>query len=623
MKKHLLLGLLLCFALNVSAGNYKHFKVAVYTRAYEVEKMKDMEWLESTWKTISSQIKVDKIYLETHRDLLIVPQETLDQAKKFFKEHGVEVGGGITYTINEANNFETFSYSNPEHRKKVQEIAEYTARNFDDFILDDFFFTSAKSDYDIAAKGNLTWPEFRIKLMTEAGQNLVIKPAKKVNPKVKVIIKYPNWYDDFQGLGFDLEHGPQIFDGVWTGTETRDPSGDQHLQNYLSYNVVRYFENLRPGHNFGGWVDSGGISMSMDRYAEQLWLTMFAKAPEMSLFAYNQLIGTTIRDSYKGKWQGGEMATSFSWDEMMKPVPQAHGSTVQPTTMARAAGVVFEKIDPIVGQLGNPVGIKSYKVFHTWGEDFLQNWLGMIGLPMDMVPYFPADEKVILLTEQAKGDPDLGRKMSDFLKKGGKIFITTGLLKAIPEVIGQMVELRVDGDVLVNDFGRYGKPDRDILMPKVRYYTNDSWELISAGRPLSGGTSGWPLLLRGDYSQGSLYCLAVPEDFSDFYHMPRGVLNAVREHFSTGLKVRLDAPAKVSLFLYDNDTFIVENFLDEPVDVGVLCPMECRQLTNLETGSVVQADARNAMGSGRYRVAPSSRFSIKLAPHSFMAFSMK
>ncbi len=257
------------------AANYKGFKVSVYTRAYEVERMKDPKWLDSTWNIISKQVKIDKIYLETHRDLLIVPSETLEAAKKFFLSKGVEVGGGITYTVNERNNFETFCYSDPEHRKIVQEIAEHTAKHFDDFILDDFFFTSCKSDIEIKAKGNKSWTQYRTELMTEAGQNLVINPAKKVNPKVKVIIKYPNWYDHFQGLGFDLQHGPQIFDGVWSGTETRDPSGNQHLQNYLGYNIVTYLDNLRDGHNYGGWVDSGGSNMGYDRYAEQLWLTFF------------------------------------------------------------------------------------------------------------------------------------------------------------------------------------------------------------------------------------------------------------------------------------------------------------------------------------------------------------
>ena len=136
----IILSILLC-AFSVRAGNYKSFKVSVYTRAYEVEKMKDLQWLDSTWNIISSQVKVDKIYLETHRDLLIVPDATLEQAIRFFRGKGVEVGGGITYTIDESNSFETFCYSNPEHRKMVCRIAEHTARHFDNFILDDFFFT--------------------------------------------------------------------------------------------------------------------------------------------------------------------------------------------------------------------------------------------------------------------------------------------------------------------------------------------------------------------------------------------------------------------------------------------------------------------------------------------------
>ena len=61
-----------CFALTSVEAKHRNFKVSVYVRAYEVDKMKDTQWLESTWKTISDQLDVDKIYLETHRDLLIV-----------------------------------------------------------------------------------------------------------------------------------------------------------------------------------------------------------------------------------------------------------------------------------------------------------------------------------------------------------------------------------------------------------------------------------------------------------------------------------------------------------------------------------------------------------------------
>ncbi|MDR1356616.1 MAG: hypothetical protein LBJ58_02985 [Tannerellaceae bacterium] len=605
------------------SGNYKSFKVSVYTRAYEVEKMKDLHWLDSTWNIISSQIKVDKIYLETHRDLHIVPSETLEQAKKFFAEKGVETGGGITYTINEANNFETFCYSNPEHRKLVQEIAEHTAKHFDDFILDDFFFTSCKSDIEIKAKGAKSWTQYRIDLMTEAGQNLVIKPAKKVNPKVKVIIKYPNWYDHFQGLGFDLKNGPQIFDGVWTGTETRDPSSAQHLQNYLGYNIIRYFENLRPGHNYGGWVDSGGSNMGMDRYAEQLWLTFFAKAPEMALFAYNQLIGVQLRpEQHRTPWQG--QGTSFDYDEMMKPV-NLNGKTVTPTTLARAAGYTFESIDNFIYKLGKPIGIKTYKPYHTLGDDFLQNYLGMIGLPMDEYSDFPTDQKVVLLTEQAKGDPDIINKIKGQLTKGNDIVITSGLLAAIPEKIADIAELRADKLALVNDFGFAGKTDKDILVRQVLYQTNDSWETISAGRPLTGGTSGYPVVLRAPYSQGNLYVITIPEDFGNLYDYPTGVLNAFRQILSKDLEVRIDAPAKVGLFVYDNGTFIVESFLDYPVTINVNTTDNITVITDILSGIKVdkqpEANAGPSIFGRRFRPDDKNNvFRVTLMPHSYKVF---
>ena len=197
-------------ALIAGGANYKNFDVAVYCRVYEVRQMKDPAYLENTWAAISKHVKVDKVYLETHRDTIVVDQETLDQAKRFFQSKGVKVAGGITVTINEANQFETYCYSNPEHRKKLQEVVEFTARNFDEFILDDFFFTSCKCDLCIRAKGKKSWTQFRLELMDEAGRSLVMKPARAVNPKVKVTIKYPNWYDHFQNLGFNLETAAEV-----------------------------------------------------------------------------------------------------------------------------------------------------------------------------------------------------------------------------------------------------------------------------------------------------------------------------------------------------------------------------------------------------------------------------
>jgi len=597
------------------ADAYENFSVAVYCRAYETREMADLNWLDSRWQDITKQVHVDKVYLETHRDLLIVDDETLNKAKAYFHERGIRTAGGITLTVNERNRFETFCYSNPEHRQKVKEIVEHTARHFDELILDDFYFTSCKCHLCIAAKGDKTWTRYRLDLLTEAAQSVIIKPAKAVNPKVKVVIKYPNWYEHFQGLGFNLEKEPALFDGLYTGTETRDPSGNQHLQPYLGYLIFRYFENLKPGGNDGGWVDTGGLRF-MDRYAEQLWLTLFAKAPEITLFDIRQIV-RPVNPNMRADWQDGK--TSFDFDAMTASITLPDASTYQPKMIARAAGVTFEKVDRFLGKLGEPVGIKSYKPYHSTGEDFLHNYLGMCGLPMDLVPEFPTDVNMVFLAETAKFDPDLTAKIKAHLMQGKQVMITSGLLRALQGGrIEEIVELQVtDRKAVVKDFrAGWGRPiqaSAEMVIPQIQYLTNDSWEEISA----LDETNGWPMLHSASYGGGTLYVLTIPESFTDLYNLPATVLNRIRQTLCRDMTVRLQGPGKVSLFVYDNDTFIVESFLDESVDVQVVTDERLTTLTDLLTGRTVTAGSAPRSPWGRIS---GKRFEIKLPPHSYRVF---
>jgi hypothetical protein len=41
-------------------------------------------------------------------------------------------------------------------------------------------------------------------------------------------------------------------------------------------------------------------------------------------------------------------------------------------------------VDRFIGKMGNPIGVKSYKPFHSYGEDYLPSYLGMAGIPMDI-----------------------------------------------------------------------------------------------------------------------------------------------------------------------------------------------------------------------------------------------
>jgi hypothetical protein len=591
------------------ADHYRNFSVAVYARAYEVERMKDDQWLQQSWEVIARAVKVNKVYLETHRDKLLVDADTLEKAKAFFAARGIKTFGGITWTRNERNRFETFCYSNAEDRAWVKHVAEETARHFDDIILDDFFFTSCKSEEEIKARGNKSWTAYRIERMREVARDLVLGAARKVNPRVRIVIKFPNWYEHFQDMGFDLEQEPFLYDGVYTGTETRDPvASAQHLQAYNGYSSFRYFENLRPGFNHGGWVDPPGVR-SLDNYAEQLWVTLFAKAPEITLFDYRQLLGPFSAE-LRGAWQGSA-DTSFNYDAMMRGYYRGSGAAAPAPTYAVPAGVALEHVDALIGELGRPVGVAVYRPVASLGEDFLPSFLGMIGIPVDLQPQFPTGAHTILLTLDAAADPRIVDRIEQQVRAGGNVIITSGLLgKLQSRGIERLADLYLTGqDALVKSFlnGRtvvdIGEP---MLIPQVHYITNDTWELAAS----IAGDNGFPMVTDSQYGKGHLFVITIPNNFADLYRLPAPVLNILRRVASADLPVRLaDGPSKVALYEYDNGAFVLESFNDEAVTVQVAVPASVVTVRNLATGALLQAAA--------------SHFAVGIPAHSYVAFSTR
>ncbi len=580
--------------------------------------MNDPQWLNSTWAAISSQVTVDKVYIETYRSRVIADDATIDAAKKFFLDHGVQVAGGICYSDADHGQFTSFVYTRPADRDYVKHVSELTAKHFDEIILDDFFFANTKADSDIAAKGNLSWTDFRVKTMDEVSRDLVVNPARAVNPKVKIIIKYPNWYEHFQANGYDLADQPAIFDGIYAGTETRDPvDTDQNLQPYESFSIVRYFEHIAPNRMGGGWVDVYGVH-DVDRYSEQLWLTVFAKAHEMTLFNYMDL----IPPAKPGNRPWSSFPTDVNWDKIVK---RANGKP----TYASIAGDALDQVKPFIDKLGTPIGIASYRPPHATGEDFLHNFLGMIGIPIDLYPTFPANANTILLTESAKSDPNVIPSMKAALQAGKTVIITSGLLQALQgHGIDDLIELRTTGmhASITNFYGAFGSGSGNnlgtasspILFPEIRFYTNDAWPVI---RGTANG-NGFPILLMDGYSKGKLFVLTIPDNFTDLYNLPEPALNALRSYVLEAFPVRMNAPARVALFPYDNHTFIVESFRDTPCEVSLLLP-ENATLTNLVSNQEIKAQAPAAVPAHLFVPAPPphSTFTVTLQPHSYLVFS--
>ncbi len=83
---------------------------------------------------------------------------------------------------------------------------------------------------------------------------------------------------------------------------------------------IRYFDNIRPGAQSAA---AGSIPTAMryvDRYAEQLWDTMFAKAPEITLFNWSAwLIDHAVEPGDRKAWKNGhdQLQLERAWPSPM------------------------------------------------------------------------------------------------------------------------------------------------------------------------------------------------------------------------------------------------------------------------------------------------------------------
>jgi hypothetical protein len=618
----LLAAALLSSPLFSRAGNYTNFSVAVYIPINVVQSFDQPQKLQADWDCIHRQLKVDKVYIEVQRDRRLLTGEQVERVKKFFLDRGVLVAGGMALSDGSiGGQFQSFCYTDPRDRQFIKSAAEFAAQHFDEVIQDDFFFVSTKTDSDIAAKGNKTWTQFRLELMDDAANNLLVKPAKAVNPKVKMVIKFPNWYEHFQGSGYDLKREPDIFDGIYTGTETRDPvMTDQHLQQYESYEILRYFENIAPSRNGGGWVDTYSLRY-LDGYSEQIWDTLFAKARELTIFEWSAMT-RPFETGDRAAWEN--LPTSLNFSEMT--------NGVFAPTWARIAGYSLEQADRFLGQLGNPIGIASYKPFHSTGEDFLHDYLGMTGIPIDLRPEFPTNASLVLLTECAKFDPDIVAKIKSQLCAGKSIVITSGLLRALQgKGIEDIAEVRwTERKFLAHKYaGGFGAGDfspldcgtnDDVLFPEIDFLTNDSWPLVRA----EANGNGFPLFLLNRYSRGVLYIWTMPDNFAELYTLPPEVIGAIKNFLMRGFPVRLDGPAQAALFAYDNGTFIVQNFSANAAEVNISTLGNSTRLINIVTGETIEGKLPPPHDWSRQNKNIEDRvsFSTHLPPHSYAVFTM-
>ena len=363
------------------------------------------------------QTAVTKVYIEEFRDGYQADRATLVRATEKFRAAGFEVSGCVTTTrVGKSSTQwkDTIScYTDPATQEKLQGIFEYAAGLFDEIMIDDFWFTNCECPQCDAARraktvtvgprtfpvGGDTWADYRCELMLRVSEERVLAAAKRVNPKARLIIKYPQWYDDFHERGYDVARESAAFDRIWVGTETRD-FADPHWGGtvpYEGYFIMRWLGGIGGAKCGGGWFDWLGTTERT--YLEQARQTILGGARESFLFCYGGLQGTT----------GPKDVEALRADI--------------PELFAVAAQVGRRELS----------GLAAYKPpnSHPEKESRVFDFVGMLGLPLVPCHEFPSDAPAAFFSVHALKDGDLPAKLAKFIATGKPVLLTDGLAQRL------------------------------------------------------------------------------------------------------------------------------------------------------------------------------------------------
>jgi hypothetical protein len=366
---------------------------------------------------------VTKVYIEEFRGGYTADRPTLVRARDAFGAAGIETSGCITTTRmgKDSTGWKEIScYTDPKTQEKLKSVFEYAAGLFNEIMIDDFWFTDCECSECKAARaarvvtiGGVrypvvgdSWEDYRCELMVQLSRHYILEAARKVNPKVKVIIKYPQWYDTFHERGYDVARETADFDRIWVGTETRDYT-DQRWGGTVQYEgffIMRWLGGIGGAKCGGGWYDPYGTTPAT--YLEQARQTVLAGARESMLFCYGSL-------------QSGTGPKNI--EALRANIPEL---------FAVAEAVAKRR----------PAGIAAYKPANSHPEDekVVFDFVGMLGLPLLPCHEFPAKASAAFFSVHALKDTDFAAKLKAFIKAGKPVLLTDGLVKAL----GDKVDLK-------------------------------------------------------------------------------------------------------------------------------------------------------------------------------------
>ena len=372
---------------------------------------------------------VTRVFIESFRGYT-AERETLLHAKEQFELAGIEASGCVT-TVHfgkpSTGGSIVSCYTSEETRKELIRIFEYTASMFDLIMIDDFLFTHCECEECKLACGDQSMSQYRCDLMNMISKEYILKPARAVNPKVKIINKFPLWYDDFHRRGYEVIGETQSYDYIWVGTETRDNDFVNNTEGlndpqYQAYFIMRWLTDIGGDKTGGGWFDALGTTSKT--YLEQARQTVLADANEMMLFSYG---GLNRETNEYNKRRG----TGIANIEALK---------VELPGLFKLSKLVDNK--PIKGILAvkpaNSEPHSNYDTTRTFtGRDpdaYIYNFVGMLGMPLVPKEQIDMGAEAAFFPVQLLKDPDFNDKLLQLLADDIPVLITDGLTNHIEHV---------------------------------------------------------------------------------------------------------------------------------------------------------------------------------------------
>jgi hypothetical protein len=372
---------------------------------------------------------ITRVFLETFRGYT-AERETLVNARERFEESGIEASGCVT-TVNFGKPSTGWSlvscYTSEDTRKELVRIFEYTASIFDVIMIDDFLFTDCECEECLEACGEQGLADYRCDMMNMISREYIIKPARAVNPNVKLINKFPLWYDDFHGRGYEVLGETESYNLIWVGTETRDNDFVNNTEGlndpqYGAYFIMRWLTDIGGEKTGGGWFDALGTTPKT--YLEQARQTVLADAREMMLFSYG---GLTRETNEYGNRKGTGIADIEALKEelpgLFELAKLVDGKPVKGILATKPANShPHSRHDPD-------------RVFSGRDADaYIYNFVGMLGLPLVPAEKIDMNAKAAFFPVQILKDPEFNAKLDIFLGEGKPVLVTDGLSNHIENV---------------------------------------------------------------------------------------------------------------------------------------------------------------------------------------------